>query len=216
MILCPGMDCIDCAGNPLPSKCKKVRADELDKIVIVEKDKKRVHLRTGSAEFLEDQLNLGNFEPVFIERFDEIEEWDNLIGAYLIESYLALFFKDYKECNVQYYSFPRVKTTLEYSLIEEMSRKFRKDFEDVDFLWKVGERIITTERLINIREGFKRTDDMLPERMLTEPLHTNGADGEGQMVTNINQFLDNYYKARGWTVEGIPGKQKLVELGIEN
>jgi aldehyde:ferredoxin oxidoreductase len=91
-----------------------------------------------------------------------------------------------------------------------------KDFEDTDFLWRVGERIINVERLINIREGFKRSDDMLPERILTEPLHTNGADGEGQMVTNINQFLDNYYKARGWTVEGVPGKQKLVELGIEN
>jgi aldehyde:ferredoxin oxidoreductase len=89
-----------------------------------------------------------------------------------------------------------------------------REYEDNDILWKAGKRIITMERLFNIREGFKRSDDMLPERMLTEPLHTNGADGEGQKVMNMDIFLDNYYKARGWSSEGIPEKPNLDELGI--
>jgi len=87
-------------------------------------------------------------------------------------------------------------------------------FDDTDYLWKVGERIINLERSFNVREGFGRKEDTLPKRMLTEPLHTEGAPGEGQMVRDLDKFLDRYYQLRGWTQEGIPSKQKLEELGL--
>jgi len=87
-------------------------------------------------------------------------------------------------------------------------------FADSDYLWKVGERIINLERAFNVREGFSRKEDTLPQRMLTEPLHTGEAPGEGQMIRDQDRFLDKYYLARGWTPEGIPTRQKLEELGL--
>jgi aldehyde:ferredoxin oxidoreductase len=63
---------------------------------------------------------------------------------------------------------------------------------DNNHLSKVGQRIINLERAFNIREGFGRKQDTLPRRMLTEPLHTNGAPGEGQIVKHQKESLDGY------------------------
>jgi aldehyde:ferredoxin oxidoreductase len=88
-------------------------------------------------------------------------------------------------------------------------------FDDKEYLAKVGQRIFNLERAFNIREGFLRREDSLPKRMLTEPLHTRKADGEGQMVRHQDEFLDKYYELRGWTREGVPTPAKLKELGLE-
>lgn len=88
-------------------------------------------------------------------------------------------------------------------------------FASTDYLWKVGERIINLERAFNVREGFSRKQDTLPQRMLTEPVDTRGAPGDGQMIRNLDKFLDRYYQLRGWTPEGIPSRQKLEELGLD-
>jgi len=86
---------------------------------------------------------------------------------------------------------------------------------DNNHLEQVGERILNLERAFNIRQGFTRKEDTLPQRMLTEPLHTREAPGEGQVVRNQDKFLDNYYRFRGWTDEGIPSPGKLKALGLE-
>lgn len=86
---------------------------------------------------------------------------------------------------------------------------------DDNHLKQVGERIFNLERAFNVREGFGRKDDTLPQRMLTEPLHTRKAPGEGQIVRRQDQFLDNYYQLRGWTKEGVPTAKKLKELGLD-
>ncbi len=88
-------------------------------------------------------------------------------------------------------------------------------FGHSDYLWQVGERIINLERAFNVREGFGRLEDTLPQRMLSEPLHTREAAGEGEMVRALDKFLDRYYEARGWTPEGIPSLQRLNELGLD-
>lgn len=82
------------------------------------------------------------------------------------------------------------------------------------FLLQVGERIVNLERAFIVREGFGREQDTLPQRMLSEPLHTRGAPGEGQMIRNLDKFLDQYYELRGWTPQGIPSPEKLNELGL--
>ncbi|MFC2068116.1 aldehyde ferredoxin oxidoreductase family protein [Chloroflexota bacterium] len=87
-------------------------------------------------------------------------------------------------------------------------------FADTNYLWKVGERIINLERAFIIREGFSRKQDTLPQRILSEPLHTLGAPGEGQVVRELDTFLNKYYQARGWTKRGIPSRQKINELGL--
>ncbi len=89
-----------------------------------------------------------------------------------------------------------------------------EDSVDMGYLRKVGERIVNLERAFNVREGFGRKDDKLPARMLNEPLHTLGAPGEGEIVREMEPFLDRYYELRGWSEDGIPTAKKLAELGL--
>ena len=90
-----------------------------------------------------------------------------------------------------------------------------EEFRDWEWLMKTAERIWNMDRLFNVREGFDRKDDRLPKRFLREPLLTLGAEGEGQVVRGLDRFLDEYYRLRGWTENGIPTPEKLRELSIE-
>lgn len=85
----------------------------------------------------------------------------------------------------------------------------------VDEFIKVGERIWNLVRMFNIREGFSRKDDTLPERILTEPLPSGIAKGQKLTQVQLNQMLDEYYKLRGWDIQtGTPSKEKLRELEL--
>ncbi len=81
---------------------------------------------------------------------------------------------------------------------------------------KVGERVNNLARAFNVREGFTRDDDSLPERILTEPLKEGGSKGHYISKAELNQMLDEYYTERGWTAQGVPTRQKLLELSLEN
>jgi aldehyde:ferredoxin oxidoreductase len=79
-----------------------------------------------------------------------------------------------------------------------------------------GERINTIAKLINIREGLSRKDDTLPWKVMNNPIPEDGPV-KGAVVTKdeLDLLLDDYYYARGWTLEGVPTKAKLQELGLE-
>ena len=81
----------------------------------------------------------------------------------------------------------------------------------------VGERINTLARLINIREGLSRKDDTLPWKVMNEPVPDDGPS-KGAVVTQaeLDLMLDDYYAARGWTPEGVPTKNLLTKLGLED
>lgn len=75
---------------------------------------------------------------------------------------------------------------------------------------RVGERIVNLERLFNIREGYTRLDDNVPDRFL-EPM----PDGNSKDQTfDVNRMLDSYYKIRGWDEQGVPTQEKLKSLGL--
>ena len=78
----------------------------------------------------------------------------------------------------------------------------------------VGERIYNLERVFNVREGFNRKDDVLPERFLKEPLG-KAAAGVGERYKNFDKMIDEYYQVRGWNKNGIPTPEKLRALGLE-
>jgi aldehyde:ferredoxin oxidoreductase len=82
-----------------------------------------------------------------------------------------------------------------------------------DDLMRVGERVWNLERLYNIREGFTRADDTLPDRMLNEPIASGPSAG---YIVNLQPMLDEYYAFRGWDKNGVPKPTKLKELGLEN
>jgi aldehyde:ferredoxin oxidoreductase len=91
-----------------------------------------------------------------------------------------------------------------------------QEFGDMKYLAKAGERVLNLERAFNVREGISRKDDTLPERLQKEPLHTHGRPGEGQTVPHLEKFLDDYYRLRGWTDNGIPSREKLQELQLDS
>jgi len=79
-----------------------------------------------------------------------------------------------------------------------------------------GERIINIARLINLREGLTRKDDTLPWKVMNQPIQDDGPV-KGAVVTQeeLDLLLDDYYTARGWSVDGVPTKAKLKELAME-
>ena len=82
----------------------------------------------------------------------------------------------------------------------------------IQSLLKAGSRIFNLKRLYNNRCGISNLDDNLPERFLSEP--KTGTNAKGNLPP-LNKMLTDYYSFRGWTKAGVPGKEKLKELGIK-
>jgi len=77
---------------------------------------------------------------------------------------------------------------------------------------KVGFRVINLERLFNIREGLGRQDDILPKRLLEDPLPEGPRKGS---TVPIDALLEEGYRAMGWDIEtGVPLKETLDPLGL--
>jgi aldehyde:ferredoxin oxidoreductase len=81
----------------------------------------------------------------------------------------------------------------------------------LDDLIQASERIITAERQFLVKAGMSRKDDTLPRRLTHEPMPSGPAEG---MVCHLEEMLDEYYQAQGWTTEGIPTEERLASLGL--
>jgi aldehyde:ferredoxin oxidoreductase len=79
-------------------------------------------------------------------------------------------------------------------------------------LLRAGERASNLKRMYNVRLGQSRRDDVLPPRLATERLPEGGAKG---YLPHTDEMLDEYYRHRGWSQEGIPLASKLRELGLD-
>ncbi|MDA8257361.1 MAG: aldehyde ferredoxin oxidoreductase family protein [Betaproteobacteria bacterium] len=75
----------------------------------------------------------------------------------------------------------------------------------------LGERVWNMERVFNNAAGFTAKDDDLPPRLKNEPAKTGPAKG---LVNGIDKMRPEYYKARGWTPDGVPTKETLARLGL--
>ncbi len=82
-------------------------------------------------------------------------------------------------------------------------------------LMVVGERIYNIEKAFNVREGFSRNDDTLPERVMKDPIPKGVSKGSYVSKEELEHMLDEYYQARGWSMDGVPTKIKLHELELD-
>jgi aldehyde:ferredoxin oxidoreductase len=84
-------------------------------------------------------------------------------------------------------------------------------------LKKAAWRIDTTTRMFNLREGATKRDDILPPRLMKEPVPSGPAKGHKAFTSkrDFKQCLDRYYELRGWNREGEPTLQTIERLGIE-
>ena len=85
---------------------------------------------------------------------------------------------------------------------------------DVPELEQIGERVYNLERLINVRRGVSRKDDILPYRVMNEPIPDGPSQGRYCPKNELDTMLDRYYELRGWTRDGVPSDAKLKELGL--
>ncbi len=80
-------------------------------------------------------------------------------------------------------------------------------------LMKTAERVITMARIFNLREGFTKNDDWLPERFFSPkrngPLSDTSINAEA-----LRNAIELYYGMMGWDKNGVPTKAKLEELDI--
>lgn len=79
-------------------------------------------------------------------------------------------------------------------------------------LIKIGERIWNIQRAFNIKMGITSKDDTLPERFLKESVVEGPAKGQ---IVELDVMLEEYYAERGLDEDGKPGKDKLIELGLD-
>jgi len=79
-------------------------------------------------------------------------------------------------------------------------------------LMEVGERLYNVKRTYNVLMGVNAERDVVAPRIL-ENLRPGKPIAEGRKL-----FLDmrsEYYQNRGWDANGIPKKEKLISLGLE-
>ena len=77
----------------------------------------------------------------------------------------------------------------------------------------MGERVVNLEKAYNIRCGWTRKDDYLPDRFTKEPMPDGIAKGQ---IVNLEPMIREYYEFRGWDKDtGVPTRKKLEELGLE-
>jgi len=75
-----------------------------------------------------------------------------------------------------------------------------------------GDRSINLKRAINNRLGLTRKDDKLPA-ICARVIKEGGIAGSNP---DMDRMLREYYAHRGWDWEtGKPGREKLIELGLE-
>jgi aldehyde:ferredoxin oxidoreductase len=77
-------------------------------------------------------------------------------------------------------------------------------------------RIITLRRAYNVLEGIRRKDDTLPERFFTEPIPSGPEKGKVVDRKEFQHQIDLYYQDYGWNMEGVPTKETLMRLDMED
>ena len=85
------------------------------------------------------------------------------------------------------------------------------DYDAVDL---IGIRAHTIKKAFNIREGWTAEEDELPWRWKNESFAEGPSAGVHVTQEELDYMKDLYYKAKGWTPEGLIPKEKLVELGM--
>jgi len=80
----------------------------------------------------------------------------------------------------------------------------------IDDLIQVGERIFNLQRLINIRDGYDATTDVLPKKMFTVAKKGFRA---GRSIP-FEELMEDYYRIKGWDDSGRPLQETLKRLDL--
>lgn len=144
------------------------------------------------------ELFSGSADPLSIEGKPQLFR-DHQADKALWDSACLCYFPGYGMSLKELWQLVTAATGFDYPAV--------KDFE------LVGERISTLARAINVREGFQRAADTLPDRNLNQPMVGGPADGH---VVELAAMLDEYYRLMGWDANGVPTPDRMAELQLAN
>jgi aldehyde:ferredoxin oxidoreductase len=168
------------------------------------------HMETAGADHLENCMELDNPRtspelgfPVALSRFDT-EGKGKLVArtqdfSCLMDSITVCLFSGMA---------PGRKPS-DYMAVLNAATGWDMTFDE---FMLTGERIHNLKRMFSVKRGISRKDDILPARILTHRLTSGGTRGN---LFHLGAMLNEYYSVRGWSEEGIPTRDKLVELGLE-
>ncbi|MBL3540305.1 aldehyde ferredoxin oxidoreductase family protein [Aminivibrio sp.] len=82
-------------------------------------------------------------------------------------------------------------------------------------IWRRGRRIVEAEKAFNtVHAGFGRKDDILPARVMEEPLTFGPYAGAVMDRPSFEKVLDEFYRERGWDPgTGLQTAEGLMETG---
>jgi aldehyde:ferredoxin oxidoreductase len=168
------------------------------------------HMETAGADHLENCMELDNPRtspelgfPVALERFDtegkgrlvaKTQDYSCLMDSITVCLFLSMG--------------PGIQPS-DYLAVLNSATGWDMTFDE---FMLTGERIHNLKRMFSVKRGISRKDDILPARMLTHRLTSGGTRGN---LPHLGAMLNEYYAVRGWSEEGIPTREKLIELGLE-
>ena len=79
-------------------------------------------------------------------------------------------------------------------------------------LMEIAQRIYCLERVILNREGIRRRDDLLPERITKETIPSGPTKGRILTDEMYDVMLDDYYGLRGWDADGVVTEETQEEV----
>jgi aldehyde:ferredoxin oxidoreductase len=81
-------------------------------------------------------------------------------------------------------------------------------------LQRTAVRIVLAKRLFNLREGWTRDEDWLPDRFLAEALELESGRSATLTPERLRSMIDAYYERRGLDGQGLPDTDQLEALGL--
>ena len=103
--------------------------------------------------------------------------------------------------------------------MDEMTEYFNA-VTGLNYSWKdllrCGTRIYNVERAMQARYGLRRKDDYPPIRCFEEPVPSGPLQGAVLDMEKYENLLSAYYRHRGWNEEGIPERDALEFLNLND
>ncbi|MFW9793345.1 MAG: ATPase, T2SS/T4P/T4SS family [Candidatus Thorarchaeota archaeon] len=163
LIRCPAGRCENCPEK-MEFGCRKLEqvkksSNEMDKIILIEVDR-------GFLHFSENERIELTYPPWYIEGWDTVfigvncplfYNLDDVLEVYRVGPYLTMFERTGHQ--IQYHAIPFVRTALEYSLVENLSKSTIQFENDTSSLTKgITQRIVQ-----NTNDVSKHILKLIPE-----------------------------------------------------
>jgi aldehyde:ferredoxin oxidoreductase len=86
---------------------------------------------------------------------------------------------------------------------------------DAGELERTAGRIVLAKRMFNLREGWTRAEDWLPDRFLSESLELESGRKATLTADRLDAMISSYYRGRGLEPTGVPRPSTVEELELQ-